>query len=382
MYIRKLSNEIDAASWLSKLDVEGGGRRILSEKMELQLYYIQDLHVGAANILKQDALSIGADLAVPKSTILCESPRVDCVLMGTRKHMQILSRKELAQPFGLKALAQELKRFLKQDKEAHSYQIMGVMNANDDSFYSGSRFSEKDTVSKIEMMIEEGADIIDIGAVSSRPGAKTVAAEEELERLKPVIDALYEQKLYEKVQLSLDSYSASSVSYALERGFHIINDITGLANDEVCRLIGSHKAKAVIMHMQGTPQSMQKDPKYINLFKEMEEFFAERIGKAESFDIKDIVLDVGIGFGKSLEDNLSLIHHLGHFKKLHKDILIGASRKSMIDRIAPSSAEERLPGTLAIHLKAYENGACIIRTHDVKEHVQAFKVHQAIVTQF
>lgn len=380
MYIRKLSNEIDAASWIAKLEVEGGGRKILSDKMELQLYYIQDLHVGAANILKQDALSIGADLAVPKSTILCESPRVDCILMGTRKHMQILSRKELAQPFGLKNLAQELKKFLKQEKEKN-YQIMGVMNANDDSFYSGSRFSEQEAVSRVEEMIEEGADIIDIGAVSSRPGAASVSAEEELVRLRPIIDALYAQRLYEKVQLSLDSYSASSVSYALQRGFHIINDITGLEDDEVCRLIGSHKAKAVIMHMQGTPQTMQKAPEYTNLFKQMEEFFTERIAKAESFDIKDIVLDVGIGFGKSLDDNLALIHHLGHFKKLHKDMLIGASRKSMIDKISPSSAEERLPGTLAIHLKAYENGACIIRTHDVKEHVQAFKVHKAITTQ-
>lgn len=380
MYIRKLSNEIDAASWIAKLEVEGGGRKILSDKMELQLYYIQDLHVGAANILKQDALSIGADLAVPKSTILCESPRVDCILMGTRKHMQILSRKELAQPFGLKSLAQELKKFLKQEKEK-SYQIMGVMNANDDSFYSGSRFSEQEAVSRVEKMIEEGADIIDIGAVSSRPGAASVSAEEELVRLRPIIDALYAQRLYEKVQLSLDSYSASSVSYALQRGFHIINDITGLEDDEVCRLIGSHKAKAVIMHMQGTPQTMQKAPEYTNLFKQMEEFFIERIAKAESFDIKDIVLDVGIGFGKSLDDNLALIHHLGHFKKLRKDMLIGASRKSMIDKISPSSVEERLPGTLAIHLKAYENGASIIRTHDVKEHVQAFKVHKAITTQ-
>ncbi len=380
MYIRKLSNEIDAASWVAKLEVEGGGRRILSDKMDLQLYYIQDLHVGAANILKQDALSIGADLAVPKSTILCESPRVDCILMGTRKHMQILSRKELAQPFGLKGLAQELKKFLKQEK-AKTYQIMGVMNANDDSFYSGSRFSEKDAIVRVEKMIDEGADIIDIGAVSSRPGAAAVSQEDELERLSPIIDVLYAQRIYEKVELSLDSYSASSVSYALQRGFHIINDITGLADDEVCRLIGSHKAKAVIMHMQGTPETMQKDPKYTNLFKEMEAFFVERIAKAESFDIEDIVLDVGIGFGKSLEDNLALIHHLGHFKKLHKDILIGASRKSMIDKISPSSAEERLPGTLAIHLKAYENGAGIIRTHDVKEHVQAFKVHEAITTQ-
>ena len=378
MYVRKLSNDIDAKAWIEKLNVEGGGRKILEEKMHLHLFYIQGLHVGAANILKQDALSIGADLAVPKSTILCEQPYVDCLLMGTQKHMKVLSRKELAQPFGLKKLAQELQKFVK-DLQPRAYRIMGVMNANDDSFYEMSRFKETEAIIQIETMIEEGADIIDIGAVSSRPGATMVTEEEELQRLKPILDAVYAQKLHEKVQLSLDSYSPLAISYALERGFHIINDITGLQSDEVCRLVGSHKAKAVIMHMQGTPQSMQENPQYENLFQEMEDFFAERIEKAQKYHIDDIVLDVGIGFGKSLEDNLSLIQHMEHFKKFGKELLIGASRKSMINMISPSTVEERLPGTLAIHLKAYDNGASIIRTHDVKAHLQAFKVHRAII---
>lgn len=378
MYIRKLSNDISARRWIDKLNVEGGGRKILDEKMHLELFYIQKLHVGAANILKQDALSIGADLAVPKGTIVCDEAYVDCLLMGTRKHMKILSRKELAQPFGLKKLAQELQLFLKTE-QAQPYQIMGVMNANDDSFYEMSRFQEKDALVKIEAMIEEGADIIDIGAVSSRPGSLPVHEEDELQRLKPVLDVIYAQKLYERVQFSLDSYAPLAVAYALERGFGIINDITGLANDEVCRLVASYKAKAVIMHMQGTPQTMQVNPHYENLFEEIEQFFAQRIEKAEKFNIKELVLDVGIGFGKSLEDNLALIQHLSHFKKLHKELLIGASRKSMINSISPSEVKQRLPGTLAIHLKAYENGASIIRTHDVKEHQQAFKVHQAII---
>jgi len=256
---------------------------------------------------------------------------------------------------------------------------MGVVNANDDSFYDMSRFQEKNAISKIEEMIEEGADIIDIGAVSSRPGSQPVSEDEELERLIPIVDALYTQKFYDKATLSLDSYSPKAVSYVLERGFKIINDITGLADDEVCRLVGSYQAKAVIMHMQGTPSDMQIKPQYDNLFEEIEEFFVQRIQKAESFGIKDLVLDVGIGFGKSLDDNLALIHHLGHFKKLNKELLIGASRKSMIDAISPSPVQERLPGTLAIHLKAYENGASIIRTHDVKEHVQAFKVNKALL---
>ncbi len=362
---------------MERLNVEGGGHKIMMEKMHLHLFYIQGLHAGAANILKQDALSIGADLAVPKSTILCEKPYVDCILMGTRKQMRILSRKELAQPFGLKGLAKELQAFLK-GLDQKPYQLMGVINANDDSFYSQSRFQEHDALVEIEKMIEEGADIIDLGAVSSRPGAKEVSEEEEMERLKPILDLIHAQNICEKVQLSLDSYSPSAVSYALERGFHIINDITGLENDEVCQLVSSYGAKAVIMHMRGRPENMQENPRYENLFEEMEHFFAERIEKAEKFNIKEMALDVGIGFGKRLEDNLSLIHHLGHFKKLHKELLVGASRKSMIDAISPSCAEDRLPGTLALHLKAFDNGASIIRTHDVKEHLQAFKVHQAI----
>jgi len=193
MYIRVLSNDIDTKVWIEKLNVEGGGRKILDEKMHLHLFYIQQLHAGAANILKQDALSIGADLAVPKSTILCEEPYVDCILMGTRKHIQTLSRKELAQPFGLKELAKELQSFLK-NRDKNPYQIMGVLNANDDSFYETSRFKDKDAVNKIEEMIEEGADIIDIGAVSSRPGSAQVSQEEELARLKPILDESYDTK--------------------------------------------------------------------------------------------------------------------------------------------------------------------------------------------
>lgn len=255
---------------------------------------------------------------------------------------------------------------------------MGVLNANDDSFYSQSRFNEKDALSKIEAMIKEGADIIDIGAVSSRPGAKQVSEKDELQRLQPILDTINTHKLYEKVQLSLDSYSPLCISYALERGFHIINDITGLKDDRVCKLVGDYHAKAIMMHMQGDPQTMQENPQYDNLLEEVEDFFLKGVEKAEHFNIKEIVLDVGIGFGKSLEHNLSLIRELGYFKRLDKELLIGASRKSMIDLISPSIAQERLPGTLALHLSAYDNGASIIRTHDVKEHVQAFKIHNAL----
>ncbi|RLA68762.1 MAG: dihydropteroate synthase [Epsilonproteobacteria bacterium] len=378
MLVEKLSLQIDAAQSLKNLGVDSGGVKILASKMKHHLISIKNLHVGAANILKQDALSIGADLAVPKGTVIAMHQRVDVLLIANQKQLLALSRKELAQPFGLKELAHELKRFASAHRPT-PVQVMGVINANDDSFYQASRFRDTDALEAVIDMMEAGADIIDIGAVSSRPGSLEVTAEEELLRIKPIIDALYANKLYEKTILSIDSYTPDVIAYALERGFSIVNDITGLSDDAVARLSAEYKARVIMMHMQGTPKTMQEDPHYDSVLSEITAFFEVRLEKAEKFGIKDIILDVGIGFGKTLKHNLALITHLEHFLKLGHPLLIGASRKSMIDKISGSSlAEERLGGTLAIHLKAVENGAEIVRVHDVKEHVQALKVAEAL----
>jgi dihydropteroate synthase len=375
--IEKLSNTMDLHRELKSLGVDGGGVSILEDKAHLHLIRIRDLHVGAANILKQDALSIGADLAVPRGTVTAATPRVDVVLIANERQLQQLVKKEKAQPFGLKQLSIELENFC-QVKHNGAFSIMGILNANEDSFYHGSRFLGGAAIMRIEMMISEGADIIDLGGVSSRPGSVAVSAEQELIRVRPIIDALYEQKIYEKTRLSLDSYEPLVIHYALERGFHIINDITGLANDEVARLCGNYGATAIIMHMQGSPAIMQENPSYSSVIGDIEHFFRERIEKGNSFGIKEMILDCGIGFGKSLEDNLNLITHQCHFLRLGKKLLVGASRKSMIDKISPSSSDERLPGTLAIHLKAIEEGASIVRVHDVKEHYQALKIWKAM----
>lgn len=377
MVVEKLSNTIDLRRELKQLGVDGGGVSILEDKGALHLIRIRDLHVGAANILKQDALSIGADLAVPKGTVTALIPRVDALLIATERQLQQLVKKEKAQPFGLKQLSSELESFCHW-KRNENISIMGILNANDDSFYHASRFQGTKALERIETMIAEGADIIDLGGVSSRPGALSVSAEEELSRVRPIIDALYEQKVYEKSRLSLDSYEPLVVNYALERGFHIINDITGLANDEVARLCGSYGATAVIMHMQGKPDTMQDNPVYSSVITDVEDFFRERIAKADSFGIKEIILDCGIGFGKRTEDNLSLITHQSHFLRLGKQLLVGASRKSIIDAISPSKSDERLAGSIAIHLKAIEEGASIVRVHDVKEHAQAIKLWKAM----
>ncbi|QOY51469.1 dihydropteroate synthase [Candidatus Sulfurimonas baltica] len=377
MQVNKLSNSIDAKKYLNNLGVDSGGVNILSSKMSHHIIYIKELHVGGANILKQDALSIGADLAVPRGTVIAKTPHVDCILIATTAQLKTLSKKELAQPFGLKELASKLQDILKVVKPLH-VDVMGVINANDDSFFSGSRFNGSDAINKIEQMIEDGAQIIDIGGVSSAPNSLHVESDEELRRVKPIIDVIKKEKLYEKVKFSIDSYEPKVISYALDGGFKIVNDITGLENDEVCKLCASYNATAVIMHMQGSPQTMQKNPQYEDILSDVYLFLENRIKKVESFGVNDIIVDIGIGFGKTLEDNLILIKHLEHFLTLNKPILVGASRKSMIDKISSSLPNDRLAGSLALHLEAVKNGASMLRVHDVKEHIQAIKVQRAI----
>ncbi|BAF71419.1 dihydropteroate synthase [Sulfurovum sp. NBC37-1] len=379
MHIYKLGTISDKKKALKTLGVESGGIAIMAKKMELFYFYIKDLKTPAANILKQDALSIGAELAVPGGVITCEKPLHDCILIGTKKHMETLSRKELAQPFGLKTLAHQLKAFL--SLPSFPTKIMGVINANDDSFFAGSRFQNDEAVARIESMIEEGAELIDIGAVSSRPGAQTVSTGEEMARIKPICDAVGQSGLADKAVFSIDSYTPEVVEYALQNGFSLVNDITGAADEKIISLAVEYGARLCIMHMQGTPQTMQKSPKYEDVMVEVDAFFAERIAKCETMGMKreNIILDVGIGFGKTLEHNLTLLKNLGHFSHFGCEVLIGASRKSMIDKIIPASTEERLPGTLVLHLKAVENGASIVRCHDVKEHRQALAVLQALL---
>ncbi len=366
----------DTKKFYENLGCDSGGISILSKKSKLHTLYIKNLHVGAANILKQDALSIGADLAVPSGVIIARDKYVDAVLIGTTKHFETLSRKELAQPFGLKELAKSLKDYVKEQN--YPTKIMGVLNANEDSFFKDSRFDNSQACLKIEKMIEDGADIIDIGAVSSRPGSIAVHEDIELQRIKDIVDTIYTNKYYEKVNFSIDSYAPKVIDYVLNHGFKIVNDITGLQNDEVCKIAANYNAQVVIMHMQNNPTNMQEEPYYENVILEIDEYLKNQIQKAQSFGIKDIVLDVGIGFGKTLEHNLLLLKNLEHFKHFGYELLIGASRKSMIDKITPSAIEDRLAGTLAIHLESIRNGASIIRCHDVKEHFQAIKVFEAI----
>ncbi len=255
--------------------------------------------------------------------------------------------------------------------------MIGVLNCTPDSFYDGNKYlSAERAIAQAEKMIIEGADIIDIGGESTRPCSEPVSEEEELGRVIPVIKEL--RRKNKEILISIDSYKPRVIQQAIESGATIVNDITGLQNNDVCKVVARYQVPIIIMHMQGTPKNMQQNPQYNDVINDLMLFFKQQIKKAENYGIKDIILDPGIGFGKTLDHNLEILRRLSEFKLLNKPILVGVSRKSFISMIQPTPVEDRLEGTLAAHAVAVLNGANIVRVHDVKEHRRMLTILDAI----
>ena len=373
MKFYKINNKSDFDEICKAISPSPAGAKLMHEKSEINFIFIDEIKTPAANILKQDALSVGAELVTHKDTILGKQSLNKALLMATDVQLRQLAKKEKLQDFGLKNLAAFLEtKFIKPAKPL----IMGVANINTDSFNEQSRINTQNGISKIEYMIEAGADYIDLGGVSSRPGSQYCGREEEFRRIKDIVEEIYKLNLHEKAKFSLDSFDPYCLEFALNRGFKMINDIT--ANINLAPLTAKYDAEFCMMHMQGDPATMQVAPKYNDLIGEIADFFAQKIALAKELGAKKLVLDVGIGFGKTAEQNLLLIKHLEHFLKFDCPLLVGASRKSVINHYHPSEVKDRLPGSLYLHLKAFENGAQIIRTHDVAEHKQLFNMHEAM----
>ncbi|MEM4326312.1 MAG: dihydropteroate synthase [Candidatus Pacearchaeota archaeon] len=254
--------------------------------------------------------------------------------------------------------------------------IMGILNLTDDSFFDGGRYKNFDLALKhTEQMIKNGAEIIDIGGESTRPGAEPVSEETEMERVIPVVERIAREF---DIIISVDTYKANVAEEALKSGAEIINDISGFRFDSgMKQVIKKYNAIGVIMHIKGTPKTMQLDPYYEDVVKEVYDYFIDIIKDTVNFGIKkeNLIIDPGIGFGKKLEHNIELIKNLKEFKKIGVPVLLGVSRKSMIGALLGGvSPEERLYGTLASNSVGYLNGANILRVHDVKEHKEFFKV--------
>jgi dihydropteroate synthase len=256
--------------------------------------------------------------------------------------------------------------------------VMGVLNVTPDSFSDGGRFSHFDSALKqIELMLQQGADIIDIGGESTRPGAKAVNVDQELGRVIPIIEAI---KSRFDCAVSLDTNKAQVMQAGIDVGVDLINDVCGLEGEGVLKVIANSNVPVCIMHMQGSPRTMQSNPIYNDLMLDITQYFANRIAECEALGInkKRIVIDPGFGFGKTLAHNYQLLAELEKFKQLECSILIGLSRKSMIGNLLDIPVDKRLVGSIAAVTLALNNGADIVRVHDVEETKQAVRIFNAM----
>jgi len=255
--------------------------------------------------------------------------------------------------------------------------VMGIVNLTPDSFYDGgSAGSIAEILKKAEKMLTEGAAILDLGAASSRPGAEEVSTELELTRLIPALDAI--RKEFPDTLISIDTYRAKVAKEAHSGGADIINDISGgEADADMIPTVGKLSMPYILMHMQGLPSNMQKEPHYVNIIKELQYYFSSRIHAAHLAGISDIIIDPGFGFGKTVEHNYELLTHMDRFEISGCPILAGVSRKSMINKVLNTTPETALNGTTAANMLALSHGADILRVHDVKEARQAISIFLA-----
>lgn len=255
--------------------------------------------------------------------------------------------------------------------------VMGILNLTDDSFYAESRLQSMIEIQdKATQMINEGADILDIGAQSTRPGSIRFSAEDDLKKLLPVIEQL--RKLFPEIIISIDTYHSKVAQESVQAGASIINDISGGEMDKnMIPTVGSLQVPYICMHMKGVPETMQNQTNYEDVTKEVLDFFIKKMDECKRAGIHDVIIDPGFGFGKNIAQNFLLLKNLSVFKMLERPILAGVSRKSTIYKTLKITAEDSLNGTTVLNTLALQNGASILRVHDVKEAKEVIKLMEA-----
>lgn len=387
-----ITNANEAIHQMKQVGVDPIGIKLMEGKNLHFNLKVEGINPRTANLLKQEMLSLGGDVAVDGRGLDCSTKQTDALLMGTQKHFEKLILK-LDQYPDLNPLGQSVKEILKNiSKTRYSIRcrkrtltlgkrtlLMGVLNVTPDSFSDGGLFFNKDkAISHGLRMVEEGADIIDIGGESTRPGSKPIELEEELHRVMPVIESIAKEV---DVPISIDTYKSTVAQRATEAGAEIVNDISGLHFDpDLAKVAAKGNIPLILMHIRGTPETMQKNVHYNSIFSEILLYLKESIQRAESagLDPRQIIIDPGIGFGKNVEDNLLIVKNLHEFRILGKAILLGTSRKNFIGKILNTEVEDRLEGTLSSIAIGVLNGAHIIRSHDVHQAKKAIAVADAI----
>mgnify|MGYP003586962340 FL=1 len=348
----------------------------------------------AANIIKQEMLACGGDCAIHAGCVVCAQDHSDILLLGTKKHYRLLLQKMAMMPyFGLPKIREELQLFLEKaplktilaDNRVLEYDhvvVMGILNITPDSFYADSRVRSIDEViNRAGQMLRDGAEILDIGGESTRPGSDSINPQEEIARIVPVVEAL--RKEYPQSRLSIDTYHAEAAEATLASGADIINDISAMEYDEkMIDVVVKNNAPVILMHMRGTPKNMQQNTEYGNVVEEVSKYLKERAEmlRGHNFPKEKIILDPGIGFAKNVDQNLKLMQGLSEMTGSDYPVLLAASRKSTIGKVLGDiPPEARLAGTIATSCQAVYAGANMVRVHDVKENIQAIRMLEAII---
>jgi len=393
--IIKIKNLEDAVAIFKKIGVDPYGIDAMASKTINVNILIENQPCKIANVIKQEMLSLGGDAAVARGSVSCSVPVSDILIMGTVKQILALAKKIEKQPFGLSLIARDMSEILvnisrneyiwKTSRRkltlGNKTLIMGILNVTPDSFSDGGLFySQQKAVEHGLQMAAEGADMIDIGGESTRPGAKSVSAAIELKRALPVIESLVKQV---KVPISIDTKKAQVARGAIAAGVEIVNDISALNGDKkIAKTIKETGAAVILMHMRGTPQNMQKgNLVYADIMGEIIAYLKKCSEKAVKAGIeKDcLVIDPGIGFGKTPEDNYKIIKNLSELKGLGMPVMVGTSRKSFIGKLTGGEPRQRLEGTAATVAAAIMNGCHIVRVHDVAAMKKVAAITDAIV---
>jgi dihydropteroate synthase len=372
---------------MRKVGSTSAGIKIMSRKADQRLIKLENVGTKEANIIKQELLSVGGDAVTAKGIIDHSVEESEIILVGTLSQYEILISKLKIQPFDCIEIAAEIEEVLnnydrrdfvlrlpKNKLSLDRTLVMGVLNVTPDSFSDGGKFLDADVaVDRGEEMAKQGADIIDVGGESTRPFSDSVTPGEELKRVRPVVEELVQRI---DVPISIDTRRPSVAKEIVEMGAQMVNDVSGLRDEEMISTVAELDVPVVIMHMLGSPKTMQEKPEYRDVMGEIIAYLRSQVDIALKGGIQreKIIVDPGIGFGKTIEHNLEIIRRLGELRSLGQPICVGASRKSFIGKILHLDETQRLEGSLAALVSSIMNGANIVRVHDVEESVRAARI--------
>ncbi|MBO6272710.1 dihydropteroate synthase [bacterium] len=373
-FLIKSINTDDYEKELELIGFDSSYKHKAVEKLIFKNLKIYSLTVPQANILKQVALSVGADCATHKEVITGKQEISDAILSGSFSQLRKIAQKLRFQPFGLKILADKIEEQL--NRKQIQTKIVGILNITDNSFSDGGEFNSfEKAVKHFDELVQDGADIIDIGAESTKPNTKGVSSEEQIKKIVPVLE--YVKDKY-NIPISIDTRSSLVAQECLRKGASIINDVSGLKYDpRIAKVVAEHNATLVIQHSLGNEVNMVENVEYENIMDDVFYDINRQITLAKHYGVESIIIDPGIGFDKNLEENFVIINRIEEFFSLGYPVMTGISRKSLLN-LKDSSNEEKDIYTLALNTLAIEHNVDYIRVHNVKMHKKLFETYKKL----